>query len=208
MTDRERHAYWREHQQDDGIDEIRIVVRERYKTSGLSGDEWRFHRVVQFMCKGDVLYERAFNGRMAQVASWVPRLIVEAMESGDLGPKLNAIRRHSDRCMQPGCPEPAVSVYELKAEFGPQGQTLHPDEQPATRNSLRRRFCRRHLTRGDCGREDSDDNYRVLSGPGPRDADWSGANVTESASMMVSADSVEQIPEAIDAALAKHRRAN
>jgi len=33
-----------------------------------------------------------------------------------------------------------------------------------------RQFCQRHLQRGDCSREDSDDNYAVVSGPGPNDA--------------------------------------
>ena len=201
-------AYWKPHRDDDGIDEIRIFVRERYKTSGLSGDEWRFARVMQFMCKGQVVFERAFNGSLDRVASWVPWMFTDAMESGDMGQRLNDIRDKAGLCMQPGCAEPAVSVYEIIEEFGSQGQRLHPDEASSKWHSHRRRFCQRHLTRGDCGREDSDQNYRVISGPGPKDTNWSGANVTESASVVVNVDSIDQLPNAIDGAIARVRRAN
>src|SRR5574338_1460594 len=203
-----KQTYWKPHRDDDGIDEIRLFVRERYKTSGLSGDEWRFSRVMQFLCKGRVVYERAFGGTLQNAASWVPWILVDASENGDLGEKLNEIRYKTDLCMQPGCAEQAVSVYEIKEEFGPQGQRLHPDEQPGKYHVYRRRFCQKHLTRGDCGREDSDQNYTVISGSGPDGTDWSGANVTESASVIANVQSLDELPNAIEDALARHRRVN
>gem|GEM_PF-6705725 len=33
------------------FDEIRIVTVPRYKTSGLSGDEWRISAMIQFFAK-------------------------------------------------------------------------------------------------------------------------------------------------------------
>src|SRR5207237_1236850 len=33
-----------------------------------------------------------------------------------------------------------------------------------------RAFCRKHLRRGDAGLDDADDNYEVVSGPGPDEA--------------------------------------
>jgi hypothetical protein len=179
------------HPDDDYIDEIRVVIRERYKTSGLSGDEWRFHRVIQFFRKGTLLWERPFNGHTREVASFVPWMLVEAGESGAL-----QTANMDDLCFQPGCSDPFVSEYEIIEEFGPQGQRLHPDERVSF--SKRRRFCAKHLRRGDCSREDCDTNYRVISGPGPDEANWTGANVTESARVDVLVNSLDEIPAAID----------
>jgi hypothetical protein len=180
------------HRDDDYIDEIRIITRERYKTSGLSGDEWRFSKVIQLYRKGVLLWERAFNGRMSDVASYLPWQMVEAGESGKL-----ATVDDARLCFQPGCANVAVSTYELIEGFGPQDQRLHPEEQFG---SKRRRFCQKHLRRGDCGREDSDANYRVVSGPGPDDTDWSGARMSESARVNVAVDSLDDIPAAVEAA--------
>jgi hypothetical protein len=184
------------HDDDDYVDEIRVVIRERYKTSGLSGDEWRFHRVVQLYRKGALLGERPFNGSMQTVAGFVGLAYAEICEGGEF-------TRPADEhlCFQPGCRNEAVSEYELIEEFGPQGQRLHPDESMTARWSVRRKFCARHLRRGDCGREDSDRNYRVVSGPGPDNTDWSDANVTESAQMVVQVPDLEHLPDAIDSAL-------
>lgn len=188
--------FTKRHDADDFVDEIRVVIRERYKASGLSGDEWRFHRVVQLYRKGALLGERPFNGSMQTVAGFVGLAYVEICEGPDF-------QRPKDEhlCFQPGCRSEAVSEYELIEEFGPQGQRLHPEEGMTSRWSVRRKFCARHLKRGDCGREDCDRNYRVLSGPGPDAADWSGANITESGQMMVSVPDLENLPAAIDSAL-------
>lgn len=190
-----KEPFYRRHKQDDYVDEIRVVVRERYKTSGLSGDEWRFHRVVQLYRKGHLLGERAFNGSMQTVAGFVGLAYAEISES----PEFTILKGDDDYCFQPGCRELAISEYELQEEFSPQGERLHPEEQMAARWSVRRKFCAKHLARGDCGREDSDANYRVVSGPGPNDTDWRGANVTESRQVAVSIDSLDELPDAIDA---------
>jgi len=39
------------------FDEIRIRTIPRYKTSGLSGDEWRISMVTEFLRKGKVVHE-------------------------------------------------------------------------------------------------------------------------------------------------------
>lgn len=190
MSSQTSRPFYVRHGDDDYVDEVRIIVRERYKTSGLSGDEWRFHRVVQFYRKGALLYEQSFNGSMRDVAAYVPWTLVEAGESGKMD------RPNDDHlCFQPGCANAATSEYEIIEAFGPQGQRLHPDERGSF--SKRRRFCPKHLRRGDCGREDSDANYRVLSGPGPDGADWRAANVTESARVGVRVDSLDELPDAI-----------
>lgn len=195
MTD-ELKPFTKRHDDDDYVDEIRVVLRERYKTSGLSGNEWRFSKVLQLFRKGELLGERAFGGDMSKVAGFVGLGYAEICEGPDFKhPKDEHL------CFQPGCRNEAVSEYELIEEFGPQGQRLHPEENMTTRWSVRRRFCQRHLRRGDCGREDSDQNYRVLSGPGPDQNDWSKANIAESGVQYVRVPDLEQLPDAIDSAL-------
>lgn len=59
-------------------------------------------------------------------------------------------------CYQPGCPFQACSTYSL----------IRVPEPPVP---MIRRFCPRHLRRGNVDKEDSDANYVVLEGPGPED---------------------------------------
>ena len=184
--------FYTPHRDDDFVDEIRIVIRERYKTSGLSGDEWRFHRVIQLFRKGALMHEDAYNGDFASVASYLPWKLVEWREQGGSV----EIFRREDLCFQPGCQEKAVSEYEIIEQFGPQGQRLHPDENGFF--SKRRRFCVRHLRRGDCDREDCDANYRVISGPGPDETDWTGAQIRESARVDLALNSFDELPAAIN----------
>lgn len=189
------HIYYKPLSGDDFIDEVRVIVRERYKTSGLSGDEWRFHRVIQFYRKGHLMGEQAFNGHTATVLAFAPWWLTEMSETGQFDAAQKALGE--GYCMQPGCPEQAVSEYELIEEFGPQGQKLDRADYDFPGRSVRRRFCRRHLHRGDCDREDSDANYRVISGPGPADNDWSGARISEAQQVTVQVDRLDDIPDAI-----------
>jgi len=52
---------YKRHEDDDWIDEIKIVTVPRYKTSGMSGDEWRFSARVQLWRKGHLMFERSFS---------------------------------------------------------------------------------------------------------------------------------------------------
>ncbi len=187
-TDTTSRPFFKRHRDDDYIDEVRIIVRERYKTSGMSGDEWRFARVVQLFRKGRLLGERAYGGTMETVAGFVPWAMVDLMENGDV-----EVKNDDHLCFQPGCANAAVAEYEIVEEFGRQGERLHPDERPGW--SVRRRFCQRHLRRGDCGREDSDANYRAVSGLGPEHQDWTDANIRESSAVHVAVDSLDELPD-------------
>jgi len=46
---------------DEGIDHIELTVVPRYKTSGMSGDEWRVSTEVKFFRKGVLLWGRSFS---------------------------------------------------------------------------------------------------------------------------------------------------
>ena len=62
-------------------------------------------------------------------------------------------------CFQPGCTEPAVSVYGIK----------EPGEDDRSLRKVRK-FCPLHLNRGDQSLDDSNSVYEVLEGPGPAEA--------------------------------------
>lgn len=188
-----KHAYPKRHGDDDCYaDEVRVITRERYKTSGMSGDEWRFHRVLQVFRKGRMLFERAFNGDVTEVVAFAPLAIAEFFDNGI---PQELVGFDATLCFQPGCPNPATSEFEIIEEFGRQGERLHPEE--GAYSVKRRKFCQKHLRRGDCGREDCDENYRLVSGYGPDQQDWDDANVVEAGRVVVRADKIEDIPDAI-----------
>lgn len=228
--------YWR-HSDDEWWDEIRIVdltpkpllrlvTRMRYKTSGLSGDEWRtsvywqvsepwqgalladapdqaqqgwrdldgpYHRLksgcaaiypgvytshvlqhprmisrVEFWRKNRMLYISQFGDDQPEPRSLLvtlghlPWALLTAREQSQM---TREIFQWSDSlCFQPGCAALAVSEYRLKKRYCNDGEVHeHMGE-------YRRRFCQRHLRRGDGALEDADANYEVLSGPGPGEA--------------------------------------
>lgn len=211
---------------------LRLTTQCRYKTSGLSGDEWRTSTVWQctpdlatymqgdlaaeadgdwltfdggyhgkldvgcaalfprlfssqprihafsitmiaFLRKGQVLYGSSYDGQampLLTCAGHLPWALIHARDQPlGLDSAWNEMKR---LCFQPGCAERAVSTYRLKQCYRPDG-SAYPAEAPRIgqpKAGLVRRFCPRHLQRGDCGREDADANYEVLDGPGPREA--------------------------------------
>jgi len=55
MAKRKEALHWIDHPDDVFYDEAKIVTVERYKTSGLSGDEWRFSYKVELYRKGQLV---------------------------------------------------------------------------------------------------------------------------------------------------------
>jgi len=228
------------HKDDKGVDEIlfvdrlvqtieeaqahaflRIALIERYKTSGLSGDEWRFscglyiregerqdwrlistegsldamcaalypsiygdlqqgkwtkelvdRKVgnVTFQWKGLPVWGCSYDGEATDFLVAAGHLPWAWMMCGDQGSDPGPL---NTLCCQPGCVELLVSVYRLKHRFCVGGHksdaghsyTKHGEDETVVSDV--RGFCVKHLRRGDCGLEDSDDNYEVVSGPGP-----------------------------------------
>jgi len=148
---------------DEVVDEVRLVKRYRYKTSELSGDEWRTSVVVVLLRKGEVVYEgRAYRDFSAAIsmlgAAWI-EIFEQHINCAELE------KRDRGKCMQPGCAEEASSDYRLKQRWCSRcGQAEETDGEEL------RRFCRQHLRRGDASLEDADKNYEVVSGPGPGQA--------------------------------------
>lgn len=176
------------HDDDSYVDEVRIKIVERYKTSGLSGDEWRFSARIEFLRKGQVLHTRSLSD-IETALKYAPWALATAYEGEGW-----EYAKDAGLCMQPGCTNVAVSTYELIEDFAANGMRLDPSD---CHGQYIRCFCQRHLRRGDCGREDADSNYRVTNGPGPDAQDWTEANITESARVEIRVDSMDDVPAAI-----------
>ena len=206
LTDR---VSYQRHHDDDYIDEIRIRIVPRYKTSGLSGDEWRIAARVELLRKGHVLLTRSYRDpkTAADALPWLMQTASEEEDFQRLDPKIDEAL-----CFQPGCAEPAVAEYELKKEYcrycaSPQADGGHG--RPAVFAHTRVKFCQRHLRRGDCGFQDSDINYIVISGPGPdgaqlKEGDARPALQTEP----IVVENLERLPEQVREAVKAVREKN
>lgn len=146
---------YKAHPDDEGIDRIECVVVPRYKQSELSGDEWRVHVAVRFYRKGTLVGEREAH-TMQDATILLPSWWLSRPEISDIPLwKLGA-----ETCHQYGCDKEAAVVVRLEDEFSARGEgPLPKSEWP---HETRRAFCLKHQRRGDCGREDSDDNYKSI----------------------------------------------
>lgn len=169
------------------FDRIELVVTPRYKTSGLSGDEWRTGVVVKFHFKGEVVHETFFTSMRYAVmllgAEWT-----KAQEPIPMA----VIKLEKAKCDQPGCHRDAVARFKLKRLTSDCGEYLDPADQHL---EYYRKFCKRHLRRGDCGREDADDNYEPLDGIGPEQS----SNLEESPAAFGGIIEVTDPADAVDA---------
>jgi hypothetical protein len=140
------------------FDEIQIRIVPRYKTSGMSGDEWRHHAQVDFMFKGAVITSNGFRDMETAImmlgAAW--------HHTADHGIPDGVIALEKGKCDQPSCRNDAVARFVIKRHTSDDGEWLDPGEYAYHR--WFRQFCRVHLQRGDCGREDADANYEPMDG--------------------------------------------
>ena len=164
MTDTEARPLFLERLDgDEWHDEIRVTTVPRYKTSGLSGDEWRTSAHVQVLRKGRVVTEHSYRDVQTAAAA-LPWLLMTYAEDGILDTDLTR-----DLCMQPGCGERATVLYRKTADgCGRCGGTRELDEM-----FLRyRAFCGRHARRGNSDLDDMDERYELVVGvPEPQAGD-------------------------------------
>lgn len=150
------------------FDEIRIVTIPRYKSSGMSGDEWRISGEIQLMRKGKIVVSE----RMSNVENCAYALGLVLMRAKDDGHAFYG-GGEDGTCDQEGCAEEATVFYRLKKEFCNKFRHDHSHEAIELKETKIRQFCERHSKRGDCGLEDSDDNYELIDGnvvePKPED---------------------------------------
>ena len=157
---------------DEWFDEVRIGVVPRYKTSELSGNEWRISAVIQFLRKGIVMVEKRCSD-MATAILWLPWGWAFAGEDPDID--VRPERFPHGYCSQPGCASQATNVYGVKTLYERSGEkSAHQS------NDYIRLFCDRHAGRGDADKEDCDLNYEVLVGSGPLGARQEPSDVSVS----------------------------
>ena len=141
------------------IDAITIETVPRFKTSGLSGDEWRTSVVATAYRKGRVVKERHVgNIEYAQ----------QMMATNDWWTDDEAIPEPKlayDLCDQPGCSEPWTVLYR-RTKRGCSRCGSRQDE-PVGLMDTYQAFCERHAHRGDSHLNDSDDNYEAVEGAHP-----------------------------------------
>jgi hypothetical protein len=137
------------------FDEVRITTVPRYKTSGLSGDEWRISAKISFYRKSHVVHEKI----VSTVEHACGFLMAEFYNACDAGHGYYA--GEEELCDQEGCSERATVTYRVKKEFSrsrPHEWNVEYDE------IVIRKFCQRHSKRGDCAFDDADANYELISG--------------------------------------------
>ena len=192
---------------------MRVVTRYRFKTSGMSGDVWRFSTMWQFYQTdgswkdydgpyGDIetacaaAYPGIFkshsdlHGRACGAIDFYRKgLVVYRSTYDDLFiPLLQAlahlpwalvtagfpIRKEEEArglCFQPGCAEPAISIYRLRKRGCRRCGHVKDAGTMFGKRPYARRFCRKHLRRGTSCRDDQDVMYEVIEGPGPDEAE-------------------------------------
>jgi hypothetical protein len=138
------------------FDEIHIVTVPRYKTSGMSGDEWRISARIELWRKGNKIVEASYRD-IATAIQFLPFVYLNAIDEGKA-----FLAGESDICDQEGCHEQATVIYKLKARFCREGHKSNPYEY--SQEPLIRKFCQRHSQRGDCRLDDADSNYEALEG--------------------------------------------
>lgn len=139
------------------FDNISITTRPRYKTSGLSGDEWRISSVTEFYRKGELVHT-VCHGNIEYAVRLLDADYINAIESGKA-----FFAGEGDRCDQEGCENEATVTYKLKHRYCREGHKTEATPTVLGEDAiLVRKFCDEHKRRGDCGLEDSDTNYEVV----------------------------------------------
>lgn len=144
------------------FDEVRFITVPRYKTSDMSGDEWRISITMQFYRKGNLVHEEAASGKMESAMSFAGFKYARACDDGHA-----FYAGEGDYCDQEGCANKATVTYRLKKEWcsrcGSDKEAIGILGQEGTI----RRFCEEHKRRGDCGLEDADINYELIDEDSP-----------------------------------------
>lgn len=197
---------YKRHDDDEWIDEIRIVTVPRYKTSGMSGDEWRFSACVQLWRKGHLLFERSFS-KVHYAIDFLPAIQHEFADQGRADQDVEGNKIDFDKyCFNPGCKEDGVVEYRLIDQFSqPYGDKLPKKEYLG---EYHRRFCEEHAKRGDCALEDADSNYILISAPPgwEGNADLGAAQAESPSALAGTISSLNELPAKIQEIRDEHER--
>lgn len=132
------------------FDEVKFSVIPRFKTSGLSGDEWRYSVLMEFFFKGVRFKEE--HVRDMDIAL---KYIGHSFGFSGEGVPDEWLKVEKKCCDQVGCKNDATKWFALKKLTSKEGDYLEPTEGFV----YYRKFCDKHVNRGNADREDSDGNY-------------------------------------------------
>lgn len=135
------------------FDKITMEVIPRYKQSGLSGDEWRQHVKITFLFKGEEIHSFGTNSMESACLMLGAELITNTSPIPD-----KVIKAEDKKCFQPSCCNDATRTFFIKQLYSDRGEKLDVEDTGGL--TYLRKFCEKHSIRGDCSREDSDDNYQ------------------------------------------------
>jgi hypothetical protein len=141
-----------------GFDEVRITTVPRFKSSYLSGGQWRISGKVELMRKGRVVHEEY----MGNVENCVKALSWFWMRAGDEGKAFYG-GGENGTCDQEGCAEQATVFYRVKTKYCRTDPHNHPKKELDDELNIRQ-FCERHSKRGDSDFDDMDENYELIDG--------------------------------------------
>ena len=197
---------YKRHDDDEWIDEVRIITVPRYKTSGMSGDEWRFSAKVELLRKGIVLFVRSFS-KLHYAIDFLPAIQHEYSDIGRGSQDAEGNEVDFNRyCFNPGCTQDGVVEYRLIDQFSrPYGDKLPKKDYLG---EYHRRFCEEHAKRGDCGLEDADSNYILISAPPgwQGNADLGAAKAESPSVFAGTVSSLDDLPTAIKEIRDDHER--
>jgi len=142
---------------DEIIDEINIKIVPRFKSSGLSGEEWRTSAKIELKRKGKIIYQRGYLN-IKSALTFLPVLLIQGFEEGLF--ELPSTGKDG-LCMQPGCAQKATTTMIMKHRYH-DGYQL-PDESWRSEEMDTRVFCDEHAYRGDSDFNDCHENYIVKS---------------------------------------------
>ena len=135
------------------FDEIRLVTKPRFKTSGMSGDEWRISVVTEFYRNGNLIHTNDGHRNMEGAVRLLDHSYIEASDNGH-----GYFASEDDYCDQEGCANKSTITYECVKECcGSCGEVKKP------RFSIPiRQFCDEHKNRGNSNLDDMMEHYKQI----------------------------------------------
>lgn len=137
------------------FDEIKLKTVPRFKSSVLSGSEWRTCAVIEFWRKGKLIHTESVS-KMEVAAGMVYAKLMEAQDNA-----LGYFAGDGKTCDQEGCQKTATYLYRIKQEYCVGGGNCGAKKESSWQ--MHRCFCDDHKTRGDQDLEDNDDNYELIT---------------------------------------------
>lgn len=145
-------------------DEIRIRRVDRYKSSSLSGSEYRVSYRVELLWKDMVIattavgdYQYALVKAQEGLALWPSEL-----EMHDHWEVVKLENLPDDLCCHYGCTNKATHKMVCLKNYSSDGR-FSEDADLSGPYLYGRQFCEDHKHRGDCGLDDSDSNYKPFA---------------------------------------------